>query len=312
MKIASLTSVALVALLTAGCASTSKSEQRAESLREKYQMMVNQFNVEKYAPIALQEADEAISEVERLIDSNADQEDIQHQVYLANRKLDIALETVEMNAAQEFITSSGSARKDLLLSAREREVAQAQAAATVMSARASAAESQAQEMASRVSAAESQVEEMANRAQQLQSEVENLSTRNSERGLILTLGDILFEVGKSELKPGAELTLQKVASFLQEYPERSIVVEGFTDSTGSAEYNAMLSERRALTVKDTLTGMGVSPERINIRGYGEDYPIASNDTAAGRLQNRRVEIVIGKDGDSRVAGRDQSGMDAGE
>lgn len=298
MKIASFTSVALVALLTTGCANTSKSEQRADSLREKYQMLVNQHDVEKYAPIALQEADEAISEVERLIDKNADQEDIQHQIYLANRKLDIALETVEMNTAQEFITSSDSVRKDLLLTAREREVAEAQAAATAMAARANAAESQAQEMA--------------NRAQQLQSEVENLSTRDSERGLVLTLGDILFEVGKSELKSGAELTLQKVASFLQEYPDRNIVVEGFTDSTGSADYNAMLSEQRALAVKDTLTGMGVSPDRVEIRGYGEDYPVASNDTAAGRLQNRRVEIIVGKNGESRVAGRDQAGMDASE
>jgi outer membrane protein OmpA-like peptidoglycan-associated protein len=96
--------------------------------------------------------------------------------------------------------------------------------------------------------------------------------------------------------------VQKLAQFLQENPERKVVVEGYTDSTGSDSYNQQLSERRAESVRRALTRAGVDPQRIQAVGYGEEYPVASNDSPSSRAMNRRVEVTISND-DQRVAPR---------
>ena len=114
----------------------------------------------------------------------------------------------------------------------------------------------------------------------------------ADRGLVMTLGDVLFDVNQADLKPGGILTVEKLAAFLAEYPGRRVMIEGFTDSTGAAEYNQALSERRALAVRTALLEKGIKSDRIEFRGYGKQYPVASNDTAAGRQLNRRVEIII--------------------
>jgi outer membrane protein OmpA-like peptidoglycan-associated protein len=138
--------------------------------------------------------------------------------------------------------------------------------------------------------------EMEEQAKRLQTAVAELEARPTERGLVLTLGsDVLFDFDRYELKPGAKRTVERVADFLNEYPERKVLVEGFTDSLGSREYNMGLSERRANAVRMALLERGVDPDRIKIRGYGPDHPVASNDTEAGRQRNRRVEIVVSDD-----------------
>jgi outer membrane protein OmpA-like peptidoglycan-associated protein len=146
--------------------------------------------------------------------------------------------------------------------------------------------------AARQAAAEAQ-----RQAEELQRQLaELLQARETERGLVLTLGDILFDVDRAELNPGGEQQVTRVADFLREFPDRQVLIEGHTDSTGSAEYNRQLSQRRAASVEHFLISQGVDARRIDIRGYGRDYPVASNDTGAGRQQNRRVEIVILKQG----------------
>ena len=109
---------------------------------------------------------------------------------------------------------------------------------------------------------------------------------------MLTLGDVLFDTGQASLKPGAGTTVDRLAQFMGDYPERSVRIEGHTDSVGSDETNQALSERRAVAVRDALVALGVDAGRIMTIGYGEARPIASNDTPAGRLQNRRIEIVV--------------------
>jgi outer membrane protein OmpA-like peptidoglycan-associated protein len=119
-----------------------------------------------------------------------------------------------------------------------------------------------------------------------------LNARETDRGLVVTLGDLLFETGKSDLKGGAAGNLNKLAAFLDEYPDRTVLIEGHTDDVGSEESNFNLSQRRANSVKSYLVGQGIQSARLSTSGLGEGSPVAGNDTSTGRQQNRRVEVII--------------------
>ncbi|HSB97103.1 MAG TPA: OmpA family protein [Spongiibacteraceae bacterium] len=122
-----------------------------------------------------------------------------------------------------------------------------------------------------------------------------LNAKQTDRGMTMTLGDVLFDTGKARLKSGSQRSLQKLAQFLTENPQRHVAIEGFTDNVGGDDFNQDLSERRADAVRDALVGMGVSSDRISARGYGKAFPVAGNEAAAGRQLNRRVEIIIASD-----------------
>jgi outer membrane protein OmpA-like peptidoglycan-associated protein len=126
----------------------------------------------------------------------------------------------------------------------------------------------------------------------LTRELAELKARETDRGIELTVGDVLFDVGQATLKPGAVSALSRLAAFLREHPDRAVLIEGHTDSSGTPDYNLNLSLARADSVARSLVGDGVDGTRISPRGFGESTPIASNDSAAGRLQNRRVDIVV--------------------
>jgi len=128
--------------------------------------------------------------------------------------------------------------------------------------------------------------------QSLQRQLADLQAKQTDRGMVLTLGDVLFETGRADLRSGSERTIGQLANFMQQNPNRTVEVTGFTDSTGSVELNQALSERRAEAVRQALVSYGISPQRIVTRGLGPALPVASNNTSAGRQQNRRVEITI--------------------
>jgi outer membrane protein OmpA-like peptidoglycan-associated protein len=129
--------------------------------------------------------------------------------------------------------------------------------------------------------------------EELEDELAGLPARQTDRGLVVTLGEhILFDVDRADIKAGGAQDLARVADFLRNNPDRNLVIEGHTDSTASDAYNLALSQRRANAVEDFLISQGVDPLRISSRGYGEQLPVATNDSAAGRQQNRRVELVI--------------------
>lgn len=134
------------------------------------------------------------------------------------------------------------------------------------------------------------------RNSELEQQLRDLQAARTERGLVMTLGDILFTTGKAELTSGAYDRVDRLAQFMQRYPARTVKIEGHTDSTGNADGNLRLSESRAQAVRDALTARGVNPSRIAALGYGEAQPVASNGSDAGRQQNRRVDIVISDDG----------------
>ena len=143
--------------------------------------------------------------------------------------------------------------------------------------------------------ARAQTEEAQRRSLQLEAQLRDMEARKTDRGMVVTLGDVLFDTNEAQLKSGGMRNVQKLADFFRQYPQRNVMIEGFTDSTGSDGHNQQLSDRRADSVRTALLGMGMDSQRITWRGYGESFPVAGNDTAAGRQMNRRVEVVVSDD-----------------
>ena len=144
------------------------------------------------------------------------------------------------------------------------------------------------------------------KANALQSEVDALNAKPTDRGLVLTLGDVLFDTGKAGLNPGASRNLDQLVQFLTEHEDRRVEIDGYTDSVGADSFNLDLSQHRADTVKAVLVSRGIDSSRIVSRGYGKEFEVASNTEASGRQLNRRVEIVIGGENGAAVAARSRS------
>src|SRR5262247_3802727 len=134
------------------------------------------------------------------------------------------------------------------------------------------------------------------RASALANELASLKAQQTDRGMVLTVGDVLFAPGKAEVGPGAQRSIDKLADFLKAYPRRNVLVEGFSDNIGDESFNIKLSQQRADAVRDLLVARGVSPQRIQTKGYGPKVPVVDNDSAAGRQQNRRVEVLVLNEG----------------
>lgn len=262
--------------------------------------------VVKNAPLELQTAETSLQNAERLWKADAKPTEVSHHAYLALQRTAIAKEIASQKLAEEHVEAASSERAKVLLEARTYEAEDATEAAIV-------SRKQAQEAAKDADLARRQAEEQATllaaktaesqlaaeearaakaRTKQLEAEVSQLQAIKSERGLVITLGDVLFDTGKAELKGGAVATISKIANFMKTYPTRTLLVEGFTDSTGSDSFNLALSERRANAVGSALIASAVATQRVAVRGYGESYPVASNDTPVGRQLNRRVEVII--------------------
>ena len=130
----------------------------------------------------------------------------------------------------------------------------------------------------------------------LMKELTELQGQLTDRGIVLTIGDVLFATAKSNLNDISQISMDKLAEFLQKRENRSLLVEGHTDSVGNDEYNQILSEHRAAAVKNALVKRGIAGDRIVTIGYGEKYPLASNSAATGKQHNRRVEAIILNEG----------------
>ncbi len=207
------------------------------------------------------------------------------------------------SAAQQAALSAAEAaeaRQERLAAEQRRELAeQQQLAAERQRIEAEqqrlAAEQQRAQAEARAEAAAAEAQQAQRELAELRRQVEELQAKETERGLQLTLQDVLFDFNAADLKSGAERQMAKLADFLSAYPNRQVSIEGFTDSVGSDTYNQNLSEQRAGSVRDALITNGVAADRIMTRGYGEEFPLASNNTETGRAQNRRVEIIISYD-----------------
>jgi outer membrane protein OmpA-like peptidoglycan-associated protein len=145
-----------------------------------------------------------------------------------------------------------------------------------------------------------QLEARTREADRVQQELRDLQAKQTDRGMVLTLGDVLFDTGKATLKPGAYSTIDRLAQVLNSSHNSRVVIEGHTDSVGSEEMNQSLSEQRAQAVQSALMQRGVSGSQVRSLGKGETTPVAGNETASGRQANRRVELIFSQDA-SRVA-----------
>ena len=248
---------------------------------------------------------------------------VDHLAYVAKQQVAIAQETARQRAAELAVANAGAERDRVRLEARTREAdsaqrsaeySQRQSEASQRSAEASQRQSEASQRSAEAAqrqavterqaandaqmnaqAARQQTQDAESRSRQLEAQLKELEAKKTDRGMVITLGDVLFDTNQAQLKSGGMRNVQKLADFFKQYPQRKVTIEGFTDSTGSNSRNQDLSDRRAHSVRTALLGMGISTDRITSRGYGESYPVAGNDTAAGRQLNRRVEIIVSDD-----------------
>jgi outer membrane protein OmpA-like peptidoglycan-associated protein len=302
-----LIAIAVASILLAACAAAPVRPSGAEEARAKLTQLQSDPNLASKAPAAIAEAERAVQAAEQ---PQTDQSLGQYRVYIADRKVDIARAQAQTRYFEDQRTTLEAQRQSARLDARTREAdvatnrmeraqaddatqrliaSQAQIQADAAQAQANQARSDADSanMAAVISAQQS-----AQQSAELQHQIDTLNARVTDRGLVLTLGDVLFTTGRSDLLTGATVHLDKLVAFLNRYPDREVMIEGYTDSVGSQDYNQGLSERRAESVRHYLTGQGIDSGRLTASGKGESNPVAGNDSATGRQQNRRVEVII--------------------
>ena len=307
---ACLTPVLLaIAALTSACSSGPTTTSLLDQSRSDYRMAQANPTVTKYAPMELNQAGLAMEQANVAANRNDSLDKIDQLAYVARQKVALAQEVARKNMSEADAATAGRERDLVQLEQRTLEANKAKASAEL--AKASADQSQTAAQIARGEAMDAQrlAEEARRKAEmaqavtaqtqmrnaQLEAQLAELAAKKTERGIVITLGDVLFATGLAQLSPDGLRTVKKLADVLQQNPQRRVLVEGFTDSTGGTAHNQELSERRAGAVLSALQSMGVTRDRVAIRGYGESYPVAANDTSQNRQLNRRVEILLSDD-----------------
>jgi outer membrane protein OmpA-like peptidoglycan-associated protein len=285
-----------VALALGACSSTPQRSDEVEAARTVVTAVEAHPDAGKYAAEEVQAAHEALLQAERLVEKNKSKKEISEAAYLAKRHADTAAEQISRGQAEEQAKAAVEERQRVILQAREQEADKARAQAEVAQQQAEAEKQRADLQKQQSDAERQQAQIAAENAQReaadLAAQLRDLQARQTDRGLVLTLGDVLFDSGQATLKPGAASTIDRLAAFLSRAPDRSVAIEGHTDSVGTESYNLSLSENRANAVKAALVTKGIPADRVITVGKGEGQPVASNDNSAGRQQNRRVEIIV--------------------
>lgn len=274
-----------LALALGACASLPQSNPALDSARIAVQAAEADPNVNRYAPLDLEKARKDLSIAEDAALHHHD-DAVSQPAYLATQNARIAQAHAAAKADDARVAAGQTERERIMLEARTREAQNARAEAA--NSKAEAANSQAA-----AEVALNQRDQANAQTAQVQAELDAMKAKPTPRGLVLTLGDVMFDTGRSELKSGGARRLDQLAQFLTEHPDRRVQIDGFTDSVGSDSYNEELSQRRADAVKTALVNRGVEPARIGTEGYGKAFPVASNNDSGGRQLNRRVEVVIG-------------------
>jgi outer membrane protein OmpA-like peptidoglycan-associated protein len=286
-----------VGALLAGCASTPRRSSELEQARNAVETLSSQPQLMEAAQPDLRAARADLSRAENALKNGAPMEDVNQLAYLSLRHAQAGDARVDAARSQEQVARSTEERQRILLDAQKRQALAAQE-------QAQSAQQQAQNAQQQVQAAQSEAQQAHMQAQMAQQQLaserqqlkqmqdEKLGAHQTDQGMVLSLSNVLFSTGKSTLQPGAHLVLDRLASYLKDHPKQRVLIEGNTDSTGSADYNEKLSATRARAVAQGLELRGVPDNQYQTIGLGEAYPVASNDTSAGRQQNRRVDVVF--------------------
>ena len=256
--------VGAVAALLASCASVPQRSEQIEQARAEIDRLGQEPLAQQAAGKDLEAARKSLQDAETALHDKQSPAVVDHLAYLARRHAEAGEARVSEARSRQEVARAQEDRTKVLVDARTREA---------QSARAEAAATQAQ---------------LASAQQQLA----DLQAKQTDRGMVVTLGDVLFDTGQATLKPGADLAVNRLATYLSGNPHTKVLIEGHTDSRGSDSYNEALSERRASSVATALESRGIAADQVRTAGRGKAFPVASNDTPEGRQQNRRVEIVF--------------------
>ncbi|HQE38813.1 MAG: DUF4398 and OmpA-like domain-containing protein [Zoogloea sp.] len=261
-RIFALTLIALATL--AGCSSQPAKNALLDQARSDYQTAQNTPQARDFAGGEMKQADDALKLANAASERGDKPADVDHLAYLAKQRIAIAQETGRQKAAEKSVDKAEASRDKVRLAARTTEADNARQDSNDAKAK--------------------------NRA--LEAELKALNAKQTPRGMVITVGDVLFDTDRAEIKSGGTRNLEQLVAFLKTYPLRKAEIEGFTDNTGSNGHNLDLSGRRADAVLAALVEMGIARDRLSARGYGEAYPVAGNTNTTGRQMNRRVEIVL--------------------
>lgn len=245
------------------CATDPVSPESSTAVRSKLTALQNNPELASRARMEIREAETAVVLAEKPL-GKSDAALAAHRVYMADQQVEIARARAATRLAEDQRARLNEERGDARLEARTKEADKAYADV----ARARSAEAD------------------------MQRRLDEMKAQKTERGIVITLGDVLFDTGSARLRGGADDNLAKLVGFLTEYPDRRVLIEGHTDNVGSHTYNQELSRRRAESVRQRLEQGGIATSRMSVSGMGLQRPVSDNDTAAGRQQNRRVEIII--------------------
>ncbi len=255
--------------LLVGCASSTVNSAALLQSQKAYEELRDNPQVKQYAAPSLFQA----GKLYNLSKTASSNEEANHYAYLLKQEVSVAKESAEAKQLAQKIDALREKKTKALLDAKESELLKAKQEAMLANERAKGLEERYQEL-------------------------QELNAKMTSRGLVLTLGDVLFETNKAQLMAGAQRAMDKLVDFLAENETRKVLIEGHTDNVGSSTYNLDLSLRRANAVAGVLKAKGVDASRIVTKGYGELYPVTANTSASGKQQNRRVEIVILNEGDT--------------
>jgi len=284
-----LLTVTVLSLALAACSTSPTKPEGSVTARSNLTALQSDPQLASRAPVEIKDAEIAVEAAEQ---PTKDKAVATHLVIMADRKVEIARARAQSRLYEDQRKTLGEQSEAARLDSRTREADRARQDADIARNEAEAARLDT-DMARREAAnARMDTEQARREADDLQRQIVELNARETDRGLVMTLGDVLFDTNMSDLKGGATSNLGKLAVFLNKYEDRTVLIEGHTDSVGDNDYNFRLSQRRADSVKSYLIGQGIDSNRLSATGMGEDSPVAGNDTATGRQQNRRVEIII--------------------
>lgn len=253
-----LTMIPLAAMLMlSACGSSPKKVDSLESARAAYLSASANEVVVKHAAKELDDARNAIAQGDRVWKKEGKSGMAKHYAYVASKKVGIAKLIAQRNEDDSRLESMNLERQRVQLDVRSQEVDRAKQEALA-----------------------------------LQQQLEAMQAQVTARGIVATLNDVLFDIGEATLKSSSTANMDKIASFMRSYPERQAIVEGHTDNMGNDDFNLDLSRERAFSVRTALVGRGINANRITTRNLGESVPVADNNTAQGRQQNRRVEVIF--------------------